>query len=112
MAAAHVQFDDSVFEDSRNVYARDPKAADIIWEGFMLKQGGARGGFKTWRKRWIRITLEDLSYYKHEADSSTSLTVLGVMPLKNATILDVQGPDDAAAAGKRMHSRCRCRRPT
>jgi hypothetical protein len=35
-------------------------------QGYLSKQGGARGGFKTWHRRWIVLKEEALYYYKSE----------------------------------------------
>ncbi|CEO98510.1 MAPKKK6 [Plasmodiophora brassicae] len=90
--------------------APDRLSAEPIWEGYLMKQGGARGGFKNWKKRWFRLDAENLCYYKerpraptdaksNDADTSSSIAepaVLGVLPIRNATIVDLQGADDVA----------------
>ena len=58
---------------------------NIFKDGYLLKQGGAKGGSKTWKKRFFILREEALYYYKCQED----MVLLGVIPLKNATIIDV-----------------------
>ena len=77
--------------------------------GYLTKQGGARGGFKNWKKRWIVLRDDYLCYYKEKpaddpdnqnssaahrggdtGDTNADTPLLGVMPLRGAKIISVK----------------------
>ena len=64
-----------------------PSDDDIVIEGYLSKQGGSKGGFQNWKKRWVVIERSTvcLKYFHSEVKDP----VLGVVPLKNAEVFDV-----------------------
>jgi len=67
----------------------------IIKEGPLDKQGGARGGLKTWKHRWFVLRRNFLTYYRvkppRKEENGKIITMgehlLGVFPLDKAKIL-------------------------
>ena len=58
-----------------------PQSARVFKEGYVFKLGGAKGGFQTWRERWMILKEEGLYYYK----SYEEMVLLGVVPLVGDT---------------------------
>jgi hypothetical protein len=58
---------------------------EIVKQGWLNKQGGAKGGRKSWKRRWF-VLKEDCLYYK---ESPESTVLLGAMPLHGCHILDL-----------------------
>ncbi len=59
----------------------------VVKSGYLDKQGGARGGRKSWKKRYFVLKEDCLYYY----DSAEKMTLLGVMPLQGSRLLDFGG---------------------
>ena len=57
----------------------------VVKSGYMCKQGGARGGRKSWKRRYFQLK-EDCLYYYHSEDDPV---LLGVMPLHASQLLDL-----------------------
>ena len=57
----------------------------VVKAGYMQKQGGARGGRKSWKRRYFQLK-EDCLYYYHSEDEPV---LLGVMPLHSSQLLDL-----------------------
>jgi len=78
----------------------------IIKEGFLTKQGGARGGFKNWKRRFIVLKQDCLYYYKTKpgeaqgTSEETDVPLLGVMPLRGAKVLDFPDPESIGVDSK------------
>jgi hypothetical protein len=45
----------------------------IIKQGFLTKQGGARGGLKNWKRRWVVLKQDCLYYYKTKPPESSGM---------------------------------------
>jgi len=65
----------------------DEAHVEIMKQGWLYKQGGAKGGRKNWKRRWFELK-EGCLYYK---ESPESVVLLGVMPLHGCHILDLGG---------------------
>ena len=78
--------------------------------GYLWKQGGARGGRKSWKRRWFVLKEDCLYYYSSEAESAA---LLGVMPLHASQLLDVDGETAAAVQPRRTDGKVcfECKRP-
>jgi len=63
--------------------------AEVTLSGYLYKQGGAKGGFKNWKRRWFVLKEGSLYYYKDAAAKE----LLGVMPLQGSTLLFLQTPE-------------------
>jgi hypothetical protein len=61
------------------------QVVDIVKSGWLHKQGGAKGGRKSWKRRWF-VLKEDCLYY-YASDSET--IILGVMPLVKTQLWDL-----------------------
>jgi len=46
---------------------REELKTNLFKQGYLKKQGGFKGGSKSWKKRWIVLNNETLSYYKDES---------------------------------------------
>ena len=57
----------------------------VVKSGYLSKQGGARGGRKSWKRRYFQLK-EDCLYYYHSEDDPV---LLGVMPLHASQLLDL-----------------------
>ena len=57
----------------------------VVKSGYMYKQGGARGGRKSWKRRFFQLKEDCLYYYHSEEDP----VLLGVMPLHSSQLLDL-----------------------
>ena len=81
----------------------------VAKRGWLYKQGGARGGRKSWKRRWF-VLKEDCLYYYHSEDPVDPV-LLGVMPLHLSTLLDLDS--SSLAPPKRVDSAVcfECKRP-
>nr|AVG22651.1 MAPKKK4 [Plasmodiophora brassicae] len=78
--------------------------------GWLTKQGGARGGFKNWKKRWFEIKRDCIFYYKARpvAGAEDEQPVLGVLPLSGAAVF---AHDATTAADDKVKAVCyECKR--
>ncbi|XXQ31678.1 Protein kinase domain containing protein [Plasmodiophora brassicae] len=60
---------------------------DIRKAGHLKKQGGARGGRKNWKRRWVVLKSEYICYFgEKENGTSEDGPCLGVVPLRGAKV--------------------------
>jgi len=67
----------------------------------MHKQGGARGGRKSWKRRYFQLK-EDCLYYYHSEDDPV---LLGVMPLHSSQLLDLSESGSEEARPERRDAK-------
>lgn len=66
----------------------------VIIQGWLVKQGGFRGGYKSWRRRWFVLKHDTICYYKacndgDDASRDLGSQVLGIIPVRGARIVEV-----------------------
>jgi hypothetical protein len=75
----------------------DAKVEEVKREGYLVKQGGARGGFKNWKRRWFVLRHDCLYYYKAKPIAGDEKALLGVIPLSSAAVSDMPSTAPSAA---------------
>ena len=77
------------------------KSVLVLKSGYMHKQGGARGGRKSWKRRYFQLK-EDCLYYYHSEDDAV---LLGVMPLHSSQLLDLSDSGTEEARPERRDAK-------
>ena len=68
--------------------------------GFLTKMGGAKGGRKSWKRRWVVLRNDCIYYYR----SKEQMVELGVMPLHGVRVLDVPQATSSSPAWEQSSS--------
>lgn len=69
------------------------KHPDVLFSGFLDKQGGGLGGRKSWNKRYFVLTDRNLSYYKTKEDFEKGSKPAGVILLNAYFVCDTENKD-------------------
>ena len=74
---------------------------DVIFSGFLDKQGGGLGGRKSWNKRFFVLSDRNLSYYKSQEDFENGDAPAGVILLNAYFVCET---DNSEACEFMIHS--------
>jgi len=74
---------------------------DVLFSGFLDKQGGGLGGRKSWNKRYFVLSERNLSYYKSQEDFENGDAPAGVILLNAYFVCET---DNTEACEFMIHS--------
>jgi hypothetical protein len=62
----------------------------MIFEGWLIKEGGS--AIKNWKKRWhiLNGTLKNLAYYEKKDDFKNKVEPKGIVNIEGATIVEIE----------------------
>jgi len=80
---------------------REGLKTNLFKQGYLKKQGGFKGGTKSWKKRWFVLNNETLSYYKDENNYKEGKEAKGFLHLDEFVKVEIleEPPQESPKSG-------------